>query len=399
MVSFLLGIISQKTDIIAKSLNKFGLNGKLPNIRERVYTLLSYYLLIRIGLSGGTELKLNSNSNILATGATAVGLSILMFFLTFFLLQLVSFDKNTKVSVAAHFGSVSIGTFTATLALLSGMQVSYSPEAGAWVAMMELPAPLLAALWLGWYRLKNKDHTIPLELKSRKLIPLLGNLVEMLILPLALITGVLIGPEIISFGPANFLFNNAFWVILVYFLFEMGRRAYKSLATLGKDTNRLHLLVFGLGLPLLGGTLGTALTRLLGMSLGDAVILGTLCASGSYVAAPSLIKWYFDMIKESEEGEKVVGLSLAIVLGVTLPFNILIGIYLYLFEARLFENSTIAAGVLIVLALCAIVTIAIKPKFQSTSAGRLTSTTILVKLGLCNNPTALTKVLDKPQKL
>jgi len=164
--------------------------------------------------------------------------------------------------------------------------------------------------------------------------------------------GVWQGHAFLEFGLAQFLFENIFNYILAYFLFEMGRHAYESLGNIGKDFERVKLLMVGIGLPLLGGTLGTALSRLCGLSLGDSMILGTLAASGSYVAAPSIIEPTLVVVYgyNLEKTKRAVATSLTMVLGITLPFNILVGIQLYLLEARIFENQALGlAGIAIVI--------------------------------------------------
>jgi hypothetical protein len=61
--------------------------------------------------------------------------------------------------------------------------------------------------------------------------------------------------------------------------------------------------------------------KTIGLSAGGAMLLGTLAASASYIAAPAAIRIAVPEANPS--------LSLAASLGVTFPFNVLFGIPLY----------------------------------------------------------------------
>jgi len=330
--SFLAGIFYQK-----RSLNLQLKTGKInwSQIRDESYKVISWYLLFRIGLTGGAEINLSGGGTIFKMGTIAIALSILMFIMALGLIYSnTNLDRETKFSIVGHFGSVSIGTFMSAQALLNGIGVGYSSEANAWVAIMELPAVLLVVLFIS----RGISAFGQILRKNKRL----------LMLPLALTFGVWQGHAFLELGLAQFLFENIFNYILAYFLFEMGRHAYESLGNIGKDFERVKLLMVGIGLPLLGGTLGTALSRLCGLSLGDSMILGTLAASGSYVAAPSIIEPTLVVVygHNLEKAKRVTATSLTMVLGITLPFNILVGIQLYLLEARIFENQVLGlAGI------------------------------------------------------
>jgi hypothetical protein len=83
----------------------------------------------------------------------------------------------------------------------------------------------------------------------------------------------------------------------------------------------LSLIVFGLAMPLLSAALGLGTGWLLGLSIGGQTMLATLAASASYIAVPAAMR-----IAVPEANPAI---SLAGSLGVTFPFNILLGIPLY----------------------------------------------------------------------
>jgi hypothetical protein len=73
--------------------------------------------------------------------------------------------------------------------------------------------------------------------------------------------------------------------------------------------------------------LGGALTGLaLGLSTGGMAILATLAASASYIAAPTAMRMAVP--------EANAALSITAALGITFPFNIVLGVPLYLQMAR-----------------------------------------------------------------
>ena len=117
----------------------------------------------------------------------------------------------------------------------------------------------------------------------------------------------------------NFFFFDLFKGFLALFMLEMG------IVTSGKvkDLKKAgpFLLIFGILMPLISSILGLYVAKFAGLSEGGAIILATLAASASYIAAPAAIKMTVP--------EANIGLSLTAALGITFPFNLTIGISLY----------------------------------------------------------------------
>jgi len=67
--------------------------------------------------------------------------------------------------------------------------------------------------------------------------------------------------------------------------------------------------------------IGIGFAQLMDLSLGGTILLATLAASASYIAAPAAMR--------SAVPEANPALSLTAALAITFPFNILIGIPLY----------------------------------------------------------------------
>jgi hypothetical protein len=82
------------------------------------------------------------------------------------------------------------------------------------------------------------------------------------------------------------------------------------------------LLAFGIVAPLINGALGALAGTAVGLSIGGSMLLATLAASASYIAAPAAMRM---AVPEARPA-----LSLATALGITFPFNIALGLPLYL---------------------------------------------------------------------
>jgi uncharacterized protein len=81
------------------------------------------------------------------------------------------------------------------------------------------------------------------------------------------------------------------------------------------------LVPFGILLPLLHGMIGVLAGHAAGLSIGGATVLGTLAASASYIAAPAAMRIANPSANHA--------LSLGVSLGITFPFNLVLGIPLY----------------------------------------------------------------------
>jgi hypothetical protein len=137
-----------------------------------------------------------------------------------------------------------------------------------------------------------------------------------------LVIGVLIGPE--GSRPIAPLFTDLFKGVLALFLLEMGLVAGGRIADLKRAGP--FLLAFGIGAPLALGLVGALVGQAIGLSLGGTALLATLAASASYIAAPTAMRI---AVPEANPA-----LSIGVALGVTFPFNIFVGIPLYLQYAR-----------------------------------------------------------------
>jgi hypothetical protein len=111
--------------------------------------------------------------------------------------------------------------------------------------------------------------------------------------------------------------------VLALFLMHLGYLAGSQIKALkGVGTG---LFIFAIAFPLFAGTLGVFGGVAAGLSIGGATVLGVLCASASYIAAPAAVQVALPEANPS--------LSITASLGVTFPFNLIFGIPIFYFIA------------------------------------------------------------------
>ena len=283
---------------------------KLPGA---LYETLSIILLLAIGLHGGVELAEQASVQLLGQAGLVLLLGIGLPLLAFALLRGLRFDRVNAAAVAAHYGSVSAGTFAVVVAFLVSRQISFESYMPLFVAILEIPAILVGILLAKGVSRGTDWKELGREIfLGKSIMLLLGGLV----------IGAVAGKEAIK--PLEPLYTSMFKPVLAFFLLEMGLIASGQLGALKK--HGLRLAVFALLMPLLGALIGALLARSMGLSLGGTTILATLAASASYIAVPAAMRLALPEANPS--------LSLTASLGITFPFNILFGIPLYLLLAE-----------------------------------------------------------------
>ncbi|MEL6550940.1 MAG: sodium-dependent bicarbonate transport family permease [Pseudomonadota bacterium] len=286
------------------------------SIPEAAAKAMSIYLLFAIGFKGGVAVAENGvDAQLIGTLAAGFILSAIIPFVAFTLLRVMTrLDTLNAAAVAGHYGSISIVTFVAGSSVLESAGLSAEGYMVATAAIMEAPA-ILSALWLA-SRGSGKSRMDAILLRE---ILLNGSIV------------LLVGSFFIGLGTgtdglemiASFIvapFNG----VLCLFLLDMGLIAGRGLretrGEMGAGT-----IAFGLVMPLVGASFGLAAALLLGLSTGGAMLLAVLSASASYIAVPAAMRVALP------EAKPAIYLTLS--LGVTFPFNLVVGIPLYLFAA------------------------------------------------------------------
>nr|WP_301289457.1 sodium-dependent bicarbonate transport family permease [Natronocella acetinitrilica] len=286
-----------------------GLMRAQMRLPQAVYELLTVILLLSIGLKGGVELAEVDLLQVLPRLLGVAFMGVVLGLLAFGLLRLSrGLPRADAASIAAHYGSVSVGTYAVAVAFLNTVGVDYEAYAPAFVVVLEVPAILLGIILIRGLRPAAGWSSVMHEVFLGKgVVLLLGGL----------LIGVLAGPE--RLAPMEPLFFDAFKGILALFLLEMGLVAASQAGAIRR--HGLFLLGFALLFPLLGATVGGLFAWMLGLSLGGALLLAVLGASASYIAAPAAMRL---SVPEANPG-----LSLTASLAVTFPFNVIVGVPLY----------------------------------------------------------------------
>ncbi|MCZ4282556.1 sodium-dependent bicarbonate transport family permease [Kiloniella laminariae] len=274
-----------------------------------IYEFLSVLLLLTIGLKGGVELATQPMSTLLPQMVAVIVMGFVLPLLSFpLLLKLGRFKRADAASLAAHYGSVSVGTFAVAVAYLGHQQIEYESHMPLFVVLLEVPAIIVGIILAkGITRETNWKALAHETFLGKSIVLLLGGL----------LIGWAVGPSGVE--PLSGLFFNTFKGVLALFLLEMGLITAQHVSSLRKYG--IPLILFGLGLPLASACIGALLGNLLGLSVGGTTVLATLAASASYIAVPAAIR--------TAVPEANPALSLAASLGITFPFNVLVGIPLY----------------------------------------------------------------------
>ncbi|HRI17121.1 MAG TPA: sodium-dependent bicarbonate transport family permease [Burkholderiaceae bacterium] len=288
-------------------------------IPPQISRFLSLYLLMALGLKGGFALaKSGLTAEVTTSLACALALAVIVPALGYLVLRrLVS--GYDAAAVAATYGSVSAVTFITAVQYLDGRDLAFGGHMAAAMALMESPAIVMAVLLANVVRRKEaaiKGGSAHAEPVGRILHESLTDGAQLLLLG-AMVVGIVSGePGRASMQPFT---GDLFKGMLAFFLLDMGLLAARNVGELrGKSP---WLLAYATGAPLVHAGMALALSAALGISAGNGALLMVLAASASYIAVPAVIR---QAIPEANPS-----LYFGMSLGLTFPFNILIGIPLY----------------------------------------------------------------------
>jgi hypothetical protein len=290
------------------------------SIPGSIAKLLSLYLMMSIGFRGGVEVAHHGLSPTLgAAMAAGLALSFGIPFVAYGLLRTATrLPAVDAASVAAHYGSISAVTLVAVTGVLHQLGIAFEGYMIAVAAAMETPAILSALLLARRGAAGGGGPGVRAEL-AREI--LLNGAVVMLLGSFAIgaLTGergqALLKPFLVEQFPG----------FLCLFLLDMGLVAGRGLRDGGRSLS-LPVVGFAVLMPLISATLAAALSPLVGLSAGGTAVLITLAASASYIAVPAAMRLALP------EANPAIALTLS--LGITFPFNLLLGIPLYVAAAQ-----------------------------------------------------------------
>jgi len=291
------------------------------SVPEAVAKGISIYLLFAIGFKGGASLAEHGID-------LTLGLSLLVGVVLSFALPLVGFlllralsgmSRTDAAAVAGHYGSISIVTFVAGTSVLADAGIASEGYMVAVAAAMEAPA-ILSALWL----ISRGSDTAELSSDLWREILLNGSIVLLLG---SFVIGMATGAEGLS--RIEPFIVSPFQGVLCLFLLDMGLIAGRGLRQAGVLDR--GAIAFGLIMPLLGAGAGLVAALLVGLSTGGTMLLMTLSASASYIAVPAAMRVAVPQANPS--------IYLTLSLAVTFPFNLVLGLPLYLTVAQSLVGS------------------------------------------------------------
>ncbi|MBD2607186.1 sodium-dependent bicarbonate transport family permease [Scytonema hofmannii FACHB-248] len=281
--------------------------------------LLSLYLLFAIGFKGGVELiKSGITQEVVLTMFAAMLMACFVPIYTFFILKL-KLDTYDAGAIAATYGSISAVTFITASAFLHELGIAYDGYMVAALALMESPAIIVGLILVNIFTTDGKrDFSWGEVLKEAFLNSSVFLLVG------SLLIGVLTGER--GWHLLEPFTQGLFYGVLTFFLLDMGLIAARRIKDLQKTG--FFLISFAILIPILNAGIGLVIAKIIGMHQGDSLLFAVLSASASYIAVPAAMRMTVPEANPS--------LYVSTALAVTFPFNIIVGIPLYLYGINLF---------------------------------------------------------------
>ncbi len=322
---------------------------EIPNPLPKLFSL---YLLVAIGFKGGHELfESGLSTPILITLLASVFMASIVPVYSFFILR-IKLDDYNAAAIAATYGSISAVTFITASSLLDKLQISYGGHMVAALALMESPAivvglilvrtfckkkPSVAVRYIAPVLQSNQLQTVGVstdisssqaivEEESESEKTSWGEVLHeaflngsVLLLIGSVIVGALTGES--GWNKVHlFVEKDIFYGILMFFLLDMGLVAARRIQDL-RQTG-MFLIGFSILMPILNAAIGIFLAKIIGMGEGNALLFSVLCASASYIAVPAAMRMTVPEANPS--------LYVSMALAITFPFNIIVGIPIYL---------------------------------------------------------------------
>ncbi len=281
--------------------------------------LFSLYLLFAIGFKGGVELiKSGVTQEVILTLAAAMMMACVVPIYTFFILKW-KLDTYDAAAIAATYGSISAVTFITASAFLTELDIPFDGYMVAALALMESPAIIVGLILVNIFTADGKrDLSWPEVLQEAFLNSSVFLLVG------SLLIGVLTGER--GWHVLEPFTQGLFYGVLTFFLLDMGLVAARRIKDLQKTG--VFLILFAILIPIVNAAIGLIIAKLIGMPRGDSLLFAVLCASASYIAVPAAMRMTVPEANPS--------LYVSTALAVTFPFNIIVGIPLYLYGINLF---------------------------------------------------------------
>jgi uncharacterized protein len=280
--------------------------------------LFSLYLLLAIGFKGGVELsKSGVNQEVSMAILAAMLMASLVPVYTYFILKL-KLGVYDAAAIAATYGSISAVTFITASAFLDELEIGFDGFMVAALALMESPAIIVGLILVNLFTVDDQrefswSEVLREAFLNSSVFLLVGSLI------IGVLTGEHGGEVLAPFT------QEMFYGVLTFFLLDMGLVAARRIKDLQKTG--IFLIAFAIFIPILNAGIGIGIAKFIHMPPGDALLFSVLCASASYIAVPAAMRMTVPEANPS--------LYVSTALAVTFPFNIIVGIPLYLYVINL----------------------------------------------------------------
>lgn len=280
--------------------------------------VLSIYLLVAIGLHGGVELGqadlVKAAQAVLWAVVLGLGLPVAGYAA---LVMTRRVGRLDAAAIAAHYGSVSAGTFLTAVAYLQSAGIPYESYPVIMLAVMESPAIVIGLVLAARARRSAAGGGAAGNQVPGMLREALTNGSVLLLVGSMVIGAIASADSVARLQP---FIDDIFMGALCLFLLEMGMEAARRI----EDFKRVGatLSLFAVLMPLAGGAVGAAVGHaILGFGVGGTLLVAVLAASASYIAVPPAMRIAVPEANPS--------FYLTMSLGITFPFNVIFGIPVY----------------------------------------------------------------------
>jgi hypothetical protein len=289
---------------------------KIPDNSSK---FISLYLLLAIGFKGGQELAHSIiTSEIIWSLLFGVILALIVPIYSYYILRLKLSVENSG-AIAAAYGSVSAVTFVTTISFLEMSDIPFGGHMVAVMALMEAPSIIVGVLLISIHN-KNAHHktsfktVIHHSLTNGSVVLIIGSLC------VGYFTN-----DAQSAGIKPFT-TDLFKGFLAVFLLDMGITSGGKLKTLIKKG--WFTLSFAIIAPVINGCIVALISGFFISEIGNRLLMAILAASASYIAVPAAMKLAAPKANP--------GLYIPMALAITFPFNITIGMPVYLYVIKFF---------------------------------------------------------------
>ena len=281
--------------------------------------LFSLYLLLAIGFRGGIEIqKSGFTDQVLPTLGAAIIMSLIIPLIGFLILR-YKFNVFNSAAIAAAYGSISAVTFISAESFLDSQNIDFDGFMVGALALMESPAIIVGLLLVKFAAPRNRPNSRKMHLSAILHESILNGSVYLLL------SSLIIGFLIASTNPSGIekmepFTKDLFYGAECFFLLDMGIVAAQRLPSLKKAGS--FLIGFAILMPIFNALIGVFVAKFLSLGPGNSLLFVVLCASASYLAVPAAMRMTVPEAKSSY--------YISTTLGLTFPFNIVLGIPIYM---------------------------------------------------------------------